>query len=60
VVQGIIGGGLHGSCIWKLRGIRKGLEIRRCPLCNGEEDAIHILLKCPQTRRLREHLLSRK
>jgi hypothetical protein len=45
--------------IWKLRGIRKGLEIRRCPLCNGEEDAVHNILKCPETRRLREHLLSR-
>jgi hypothetical protein len=30
------------------------------PLCNGEEDAVHILLKFPETRRLREHLLSRK
>jgi hypothetical protein len=29
-------------------------------LCNGEEEAVHILLKCPETRRLREHLLSRK
>jgi hypothetical protein len=38
--------------IWKLRGMRKGLEIGRCPLCNGEEDAIHILLKYPETRRL--------
>jgi hypothetical protein len=28
--------------------------------CNGEEDAVHILLKCPETRRLREHLLSWK
>jgi hypothetical protein len=46
--------------IWKLRGIRKGLEIGRYPICNGEEDAIHILLKCPETMRLREHLLSRK
>jgi hypothetical protein len=45
--------------IWKLRGISKGLEISRCPLCNGEEDGVHILLKCPETRRLREHL-SRK
>jgi hypothetical protein len=33
--------------IWKLRGISKGLEIGRWPLCNGEEDAIHILLKFP-------------
>jgi hypothetical protein len=46
--------------IWKLRGTRRGLEIGRCPLCNGEEDAVHILIKCPGTRRLREHLLSRK
>jgi hypothetical protein len=46
--------------IWKLRGIRKGLEIGRCPLRNGEEESMHILLKCPEARRLREHLLSRK
>jgi hypothetical protein len=46
--------------IWKLRGVRKCLEIGMCPLCNGEEDAIHIPLKFPETRRLREHLLSRK
>jgi hypothetical protein len=46
--------------IGKLKWLRKGLEIGRCPLSNGEYDAIHILLKCPETRRLREHLLSRK
>jgi hypothetical protein len=46
--------------IWKLRGVRKGLETGRCPLCNGEGDAIHILLKCLEISRLREHLLSRK
>jgi hypothetical protein len=46
--------------IWNLRGIRKGLEVGRCPLRNGEKDAIHILLKYKETRRLREHLLSRK
>jgi hypothetical protein len=40
--------------------MRKGLVIGTCPLCNGEEDTVHILLKCPETRRLREHLLSRK
>jgi hypothetical protein len=48
------------SGICKLRGMKKGLEIGRCTVCNGEEDAVHILLKCPETRRLREHLLSRK
>jgi hypothetical protein len=36
---------------WKLRGTRKGLEIGRWPLCNGEEDAVLILLKCPETRK---------
>jgi hypothetical protein len=38
----------------EVRQIRKGLEIGRCPLFNGEEDAIHILLKYPETRRLSE------
>jgi hypothetical protein len=38
----------------------EGFRDWKMPLCNGEEDAIHILLKCPETRRLREHLLSRK
>jgi hypothetical protein len=46
--------------IWKLRGTRKGLENVRCPLSNEEEDAVHILFKCLVTRRLKEHLLSRK
>jgi hypothetical protein len=45
--------------IWKVRGVRKGLEIGRCLLYNGEEDAMRIVLKCPETRRMREHL-SRK
>jgi hypothetical protein len=48
------------ASIWKLRGMRKNLELGRCPLCNGEEDAVHILLKCPETIRFRRHLLSRK
>jgi hypothetical protein len=45
---------------WFRAGIWKGLEIGRCPLRNGEEDATYALLKCPETRRLKEHLLSRK
>jgi hypothetical protein len=44
----------------KLRGTRKGSMNGRCPVCNGEDDAVQILLKCSETRRLREHLLSRK
>jgi hypothetical protein len=39
--------------------MRKGLEIGRCPLCNGEEEG-HILLRCPEIRRLEKHVLSRK
>jgi hypothetical protein len=45
--------------IWKLRAIRNCSEIGRCPLCNGEEDVVHIRLKYPEKRRLRKHLLSR-
>jgi hypothetical protein len=43
-----------------LRGARKGLENGRCLLCNDEEDGVRILLKGPETRTLREHVLSRK
>jgi hypothetical protein len=46
--------------IWKLRGMRNGLEKGRCPICTEEEDTVHILLKCPEKRKLWEHLLSRK
>jgi hypothetical protein len=46
--------------IWKLRGMRKGSEKSRCPLCSEEEDSIHILLKCSETRKWREQFLSRK
>jgi hypothetical protein len=37
--------------IWKLRGMRKGFEKGRCPICSEDEDAIHILLKCSETRK---------
>jgi hypothetical protein len=42
-----------------LRGTRKGLENGRFLLCNDEEDGVRILLKCPETRRLRQHVLNR-
>jgi hypothetical protein len=45
--------------IWKLRGMRKALEEGICPL-HKEKHAVHIVLKCPETRKLREHLLSMK
>jgi hypothetical protein len=34
--------------IWKLRGIRRGSDRGRCPLCLGEENTKHILMKCPK------------
>jgi hypothetical protein len=34
--------------IWKLKRIRRGLEKGRCPLCWGDEDEKHILLKCKE------------
>jgi hypothetical protein len=40
--------------IWKLKWIRRGLEKGRCPLCGGEEDAKHILLKCKESKKWRE------
>jgi hypothetical protein len=40
--------------IWKLKGIRRGLEKGRCPLCLGEEDEKHILLKCKESKKWRE------
>jgi hypothetical protein len=46
--------------IWKLRGMRKGFDKGRCPLCSEEEDPKHILLKCSETRKWREQFLSRK
>jgi hypothetical protein len=42
-----------------LRGNEKGLDNGRCHLCKGEEDAVHSLLKCSETRRLKENLLSK-
>jgi hypothetical protein len=38
--------------IWKLRGIRRGFEKGKCPLCLGEKDAKHILLKCSETKKV--------
>jgi hypothetical protein len=37
--------------IWKLRGIRRGFDRGSYPLCLGEEDAEHILLKYPETKK---------
>jgi hypothetical protein len=39
---------------------QEGFENERCPLCRGEEGAVHILLKCSETRKWREIYLGRK
>jgi hypothetical protein len=36
--------------ILKLRGLRRGSERRRYPLCRQEENNIYILLKCRKTQ----------
>lgn len=46
--------------VWKLRGKRRGAEGGRCPVCNKEETAVHILLKCNATLRWKEKLLDKK
>jgi hypothetical protein len=40
--------------------MRKGFEKGRYPLCIEDEDAVHILLKCSETRKWKEKCLSRK
>jgi hypothetical protein len=46
--------------IWKLRGIRRGFARGRCPSCLGEEDAVHIALKCSETKEWREEFVCSK
>jgi hypothetical protein len=50
---------VQGRCL-EVERDKEGFRDWKMPVCNGEEYAIHILLKCPETRRLREHLLSKK
>jgi hypothetical protein len=53
------GNNMANSGIWILRGLRRGSERGRCPLCLGRDDAKHILLKCPETRKCRESVSSK-
>jgi hypothetical protein len=47
--------------VYELRGMSKGFQKGRCPLCSEEEDAMHIrILKCPDKRKMRGKPLSRK
>jgi hypothetical protein len=38
----------------------RGFEKGRCPLWRGEDNTLHIILKCSEMRKWRELLLSRK
>jgi hypothetical protein len=40
----------------KLKGIEMKTDQRRCPLCLGEEDEKHILLKCLENSNWRMEL----
>jgi hypothetical protein len=46
--------------MWKLKGIRRNADKRRCPLCVGEEDVEHILLDCLETINWRMKCLNKK
>jgi hypothetical protein len=46
--------------VWKLREMRKGFDIGRYPLYSEDEDVVHIILKCSETMKWREQILSRK
>jgi hypothetical protein len=37
--------------VWKLRGIGKIIDERRCPLCLGVEGVKNILLRCSENRK---------
>jgi hypothetical protein len=43
--------------IWKLRGMRKGAEKGRFPVCGQQEYALHVLLNSSETRKLNEQFL---
>jgi hypothetical protein len=45
--------GLAWMKVWKLRESRKGWEKGTCPPCRGNEDVKHILLSCPETKKMK-------
>jgi hypothetical protein len=42
--------------VWKLRGIRRGLEKGTYPQCRGNKDAKHTLLSCTETKKCKCNL----
>jgi hypothetical protein len=45
--------------VWKLGGIRRGWEKGICPPCRDNEDAKHILLRCPETKKRRMQFVNK-
>jgi hypothetical protein len=45
--------------IWRLKGIRKNVEIGICPICREEEELSHIL-RCDGTKMWREEILDKR
>jgi hypothetical protein len=45
--------------IWRLKGIRKNVEIGICPICRNEEELSHIL-RCDGTKMWREEILNKR
>jgi hypothetical protein len=45
--------------IWRLKGIRKNVEIGICPICRKEEESSHIF-RCDGTKMWREEILDKR
>jgi hypothetical protein len=45
--------------IWRLKGIRKNVEIGICPICRKEEELSHIL-RCDGTKMWKEEILDKR
>jgi hypothetical protein len=45
--------------IWRLKGIRKNVEIGICPICKKEEELSHVL-RCDGTKMWREEILDNR
>jgi hypothetical protein len=50
---------LVGGGVWRWKGIRRGAEIRLCPICRKEEELWHTL-ECEGTKEWREMILEER
>jgi hypothetical protein len=48
------------AAVWKLRGVRRGLEKGTFPQCRGSEDAKHLVVSCPETKKWRMQFMNKK